>query len=220
MERRGFSAMATHIGPKYCSTMKRRKWMWWLAIPLVLVGVVIYYIRTHPLVFNESFFEHAHCIVLTLQALRIYAEDHGGKYPAHTNGYGDALLLMWEQAVKPEILTGPGYSATPIRLAHENNRHLPESECGRVYVQGLNDNMNQGIAIIFDKLLTPGGDHTHLLDRLGAKLAREVGYLDGSRAIVTEESWPAFSKKQIELLVEAGIPRAEAERLYAQVEKR
>jgi hypothetical protein len=29
---------------------------------VVIVVFCAFYVRTHPLVFNESFFEHAHCI--------------------------------------------------------------------------------------------------------------------------------------------------------------
>src|SRR4051812_20629819 len=77
------------------------------------LGVVVilstYYVRTHPLVFNESFLEHAHCIVGGGLSLEGYAAEHEGRFPFSTNGYGDALVLVhdgWDEA-----LTGPGYDA-------------------------------------------------------------------------------------------------------------
>src|SRR5690349_18510959 len=66
------------------------------AILLVLFVSVatVAYIRTHPLVFNESFFEHGHCIKGAGLAISTYAQAHGGRFPFNTNGYGDALLSL------------------------------------------------------------------------------------------------------------------------------
>ena len=52
------------------------------------------YVRTHPLVFNESFLTHAHCIVGGGLSLESYAEDHQGHFPFSTNGYGAALVML------------------------------------------------------------------------------------------------------------------------------
>ena len=135
----------------------------------------------------------------------------------HTNGYGDALLLVTD-AWLPS-LTGPGYSAKPLEKARAARTDVPEVECGRVYVQGLSDTDSVEIAILFDKLPTPGGDHCHGFSRLFRPLVREVGYIDGSKRAVPERDWPEFSRKQIELLVKAGIPRAQAEAYYAEKAK-
>ena len=43
--------------------------------------------------------------------------------------------------------------------------------------------------------------------------------LDGTMRRIPEKDWPDFSKKQIELLVEAGIPRERAVALYAEKPK-
>jgi hypothetical protein len=44
---------------------------------------------------------------------------------------------------------------------------------------------------------------------------RDVALLDGHVEFVREDKWPAFRRKQIELLVAEGISRAQAEMLYA-----
>jgi hypothetical protein len=116
-------------------------------------------------------------------------------------------------------LTGPGYDAKPFKEAFATGSHLPEEKCGRVYVQGLSKSNDPTIAMLFDKLPTPGGDHCHGFYRLWAPLVREVCLCDGSITNVLEASWPEFSRRQIDLLVEAGIDRKEAERLYGRNRK-
>jgi hypothetical protein len=198
----------------------RGKWRWvLLALPLMtVIGFVggRLYVRSHPLVFNESFWMHAHCIPQAILELLSYADRHNGTFPYHPDGYGDALLLVEQNCVY--ALTGPGYDETPFVEAKQEGKHLPEEECGRVYIQGLTTKLKAGqskIVILFDKLPTPGGDHCHGFSRLTAPLGREVGYADGRHEFVREEGWPEFAKEQIELLVGEGIEREEAERLYA-----
>jgi hypothetical protein len=185
----------------------------------VLAGLIIFgavgtvYVKSHPLVFNESFFEHAHCIFIGGTSLEDYAQDHGGRFPSSTNGYGDALLSVTD-AWFPS-LTGPGYDAGVFECALKTGQHVPENACGRVYVQGLSDTNDPEIAILFDKLPTPGGDHCHLLARMMAPLAREVWTIGDGHHTVRMSEWPAFAQSQIDLLVAAGIPREQALRYYA-----
>jgi hypothetical protein len=168
----------------------------------------------HLLVFNESFLGHAHCVKGSGLSLETYALDHGGRYPFHTNGYGDALLLVndgWDAA-----LTGPGYDTRVFERARRTGEDAPETEFGRVYVQGLSNTNDLAIALLFDKLPTPGGDHCHLFRRMRAPLGREVWTVGGGMQFVPESRWPGYSKEQIELLVAAGIARQQAERYYSE----
>lgn len=188
---------------------------------LALIGVLLVldvgYVRTHPLVFNESFFTHAHCMPQASGILLQYAFEHEGRFPAHTNGYGDALLLL-VPANEPfawSVLTGPGYDSEADRKWLDTGSDVPESECGRVYVQGLSTNSNPEIAILFDKLPSPG-DHCHLLKRIWATPKRDVCFVSGGWKTITENEWPEFTKQQIEQLVKAGFVRAKAETLYAE----
>ena len=192
-----------------------------LIIGPLLIAVIalasLYYYRTHPLVFNESFFQHAHCIKGAGGLLRMYAEDHGGRYPYSTNGYGDALVMInggWD-----EVLIGPGYDTNVFDRVRRTGKPAPDSEFGRVYVQGLSETNNPEIAILFDKLPTPGGDHCHLWSRFFAPMSREVLTVDCDHLIIREAKWPAFSQHQIELLVAAGIPKAQAEKYYSEKPK-
>lgn len=195
----------------------RRKWPMPLGLALVVGSIAgVIYVRTHPLVFNESFFQHAHCIAQTSGAFRAFASEHAGRLPAHANGYGDALLVLVPYAVTWSILTGPGYDSNAGLRWVQSGEDVPESECGRVYVQGLSETNNPDIAILFDKVPTPGGDHCHLLRRLIAPLSRDVLFVDGSHRTIRESQWTAFSSNQIELLVKEGFERVVAEQLYAE----
>lgn len=191
---------------------------WSVFLPVVVAVAAVLcatYVRMHPLVFNESFLGHHHCIACTVKGLAFYALDNEGRYPAHPNGYGDALLMIYTNVNVGSLLTGPGYEGKIFDEAARTNGHVPEAACGRVYVQGLTDKDYGQIVLLFDKLPTPGGDHCTGFHRLTAALGREVALVDGSTDFIPETHWPAYASNQVRLLVEAGISRAEAERLYA-----
>lgn len=188
-----------------------------LCIAAAAAAFSIHYIGRHPLVFNESFWGHAHCIKQAGASLVLYAHDHGGRFPFHTNGYGDALLLVSE--VWLPSFTGPGYDTAVFERARRSGGDVPEGECGRVYVQGLSETNSPDIVLLFDKLPSPG-DHRQCLSRLVAPLVREVAMLDGSTLVIPEVEWPAFARRQVELLIAAGMPKDDAEKYYAQTPKR
>lgn len=191
--------------------VKRRLGRFALGV-VAFAGICGCYVRTHPLVFNESFWGHAHCIGICGMALGIYGIDHGGRYPSHTNGYGDALLLL-EDVWLPS-LTGPGYDAAVFERARRTGQNVSEKECGRVYVQGLSQTNSPDIALFFDKMPTPG-DHCHFFRRIWAPLVREVWKI-GGKEVIRETEWPAFARGQVELLVAAGMAREQAEWYYTE----
>jgi hypothetical protein len=176
----------------------------------MLAVLVPAYIRTHPLVFMET---HTHCIKYAGITLDGYASQHQGRFPSHPKGYGNALLLLDEDCF--HALTGPGYEAGPLREAKRTGKDLPEEECGRVYIQGLTRQSNSDIALLFDKLPTPGGDHCSLPFRMWAPLVREAWLVGGGHITVPEREWPGFAEKQVEMLVREGFDRQEAQRLFA-----
>jgi hypothetical protein len=196
-------------------TPKRRRWPKILAAFLLLGLTGTIYVWSNPLVFNESFWGHAHCIKIALLELEFYAEQHNGQYPTHPLGYGNALLLLPEECYYG--LTGPGYYETPFEQAKKHGMPLEEKDCGRVYIQGLNKKLPNTIAILFDKRSTPGGDHCHFLARMFAPLGREVLFVHGNQKFIPDTEWPAFVQTQVALLSAAGIPAAEAQRLYDSV---
>ena len=192
---------------------------WLLGVGVVsataLIGAI--YVFTHPLVFNESFFGHAHCIAIAGGTLRQYSVEHGGRFPSHTNGYADALVLLGGGV--DFALTGPGYNTEVFKRVRRTGEDAPEVEFGRVYVQGLSETNDPSLVLLFDKHPTPGGDHCHLWHRLNAPLAREVVFIDGSHRTIRESAWPAFARSQVDLLVTAGIPRLQAQPFYDEAER-
>jgi hypothetical protein len=156
---------------------------------------------------------HAHCILFGGMQLDEFARKHEGQYPYHPKGYANALLLMDKDCFSS--LTGPGYGAEALREAKRTGSELSEAECGRVYVQGLTNNSNRQLALLFDKLPTPGGDHCHLPRRLWAPLGREVWTIGMDHLFVRESDWEDFASTQVDLLVQEGIERQEALRLFA-----
>jgi hypothetical protein len=156
---------------------------------------------------------HQHCMKGAALGLRMYASEHGGKFPFHTNGFGDALLLFAkEEPLGFKLVTGPGDDGELFKRALTNPINIPEEQCSRIYVQGLSESNNPSIVLLFDRHATRGGDHRR---SPFAKYVREVGFLDGAMQVIRRENWPEFAAKQIELLVAAGFPQNIAEGYYS-----
>ncbi len=156
---------------------------------------------------------HQHCIKQAGIAFRLYAEDHHGALPFHTNGFGDALLLLVKGDYLPDVHTicGPGDDGRVLSTCVRSGSNVEESKCSRVYVQGLHSSDSGAICILFDRRSVPGGDH-----RYGwGPLLREVCLLDGTMQSITDGQWPAFVAEQLRLLVNAGIKSDVARSLYA-----
>ena len=190
---------------------KRRWFQLSEVVCLILFVAFFIYHRAHPLVFGEAFFSHQHCMQLATSSLIIYASDNGGVFPYHTNGFGDALLLV-EHAWLPSF-TGPGYSTEVFEHSRATGQDIPEGQCGRIYIQGLSETNSPGIAIIFDRHPSPG-DHTHGFARIFATPVREVGLRDGSMQVISVSEWPEFVAQQVELLIAAGFSRDLARSFY------
>ena len=180
------------------------------------IAFSVSYVRSHPLVFNESLWQHAHCMPQLATSFRIYAQDHGGVFPVYTNGYGDALLMMTPERAWFYYLTGPGYDISAFEKALDSGGDVDERRCGRVYVQGLSVTNDSRVGILFDKVAAPP-DHCHFPQRLWRGFGREVCFVDGTWHFVPLEGWSAFALEQVALLVQAGFARERAEELYNQV---
>lgn len=64
-----------------------------LGIAIFIVAVIIgdrIHAKMYPLWHLPR---HRHCLKQTGLGLKMYAADHGDRFPVHTNGYADALLL-------------------------------------------------------------------------------------------------------------------------------
>jgi hypothetical protein len=177
------------------------------------IGLPVLALMLFAILMSILFPAHEHCMKQTTLSLRCYALDHDGWFPFHTNGFGDAVVLLLKEDLSgPAMFTAPGDDGSLYKECLKTGAHMPEERCTRAYVQGLSDTNNPEIALVFDRYPTRGGDHFR---RPWGPPLRDVGMLDGSMVSVREEKWPEFRSKQIDLLVAEGISRAQAEKLYA-----
>mgnify|MGYP007070990271 CR=1 FL=1 len=144
--------------------------------------------------------------------LRIYAAEYGGKFPVHTNGFGDALALLVakSEADAARYFVGVGDDGAWLQAAATNGSNVPEDRCTRIYVQGLDESKYE-LAILFDRYAVRGGDHFRSIFR---PYVREVCMADGSMQVIRQENWATFASNQVELLVREGVSRATAEAYY------
>ncbi|HTI97511.1 MAG TPA: hypothetical protein VL527_01310 [Dongiaceae bacterium] len=141
-------------------------------------------------------------------AFGMFAKDHGGQLPFSTNGFGEALLLLAKDySAYIQNVCGPDDDGHLYWAALTNHTVLPENQCTRVYIQGLSEENDPQICILFDRDSHKGGDHQR--SPWGHPL-REVCLVDGSMRIIPDETWPEFSRKQVDLLVAAGFARTNA----------
>lgn len=155
---------------------------------------------------------HQHCIKVAGMAFRTYAINHEGRYPSHTNGFGDALaLLAVEQPEMAHNLVGVDDDGSRLLAAATNHTHLRDEVCTRIYVQGLGETNTSSLAILFDRYAVVGGDH----HRGKGSYLREVLFVGDYVQEVALKDWPAFARSQVELLVQEGIVRPVAEAYYA-----
>ena len=135
-----------------------------------------------------------------MSVLDQYDSEHG-HYPYSSNGYGDAILLASTNQEDFRFFGAPGYDSKVFARALANGGHVPEKECGRVYVQSRGTNSDPNIVLLFDKKSRRGG--------------REVNVWGGLE-FIRDADWPAFVKRQIELLVASGVSPKEAENYFAE----
>ncbi len=151
-------------------------------------------------------------------AFRFYAQAHGGMLPFHTNGFGDALLLLVKEGHAPSVayICGPGDDGSVLSNALARGLHMPEEECTRVYIQGLSETNDPSLCILFDRRSVPGGDHFYGM----GKPLREACMLDGGMETILDQRWPEFCRKQVDLLVAAGWTREKALKYYPEATTR
>ena len=105
------------------------------------------------------------------------------------------------------------FGFTGVMQALASGGDVDERRCGRVYVQGLTDTNDTRTVMLFNKVAAPP-DHLHFPQRLWSRFAHEVLFVDGSWRSVPVEQWAEFVREQIDLLVEAGFSREQAQHLY------
>jgi len=151
---------------------------------------------------------HRHCFKGTSNGFRSFANDHFGRYPEHTNGYGDALLmLVRSNYLDVSYICGPNDDGSMFLAALTNGTDVPEEFCSRVYVPGLSEDMPESVCMMYHRKSFPGGDH-----RYGwGPPVREYITSDGSMSTIGDDRWPQFCREQVATLIELGFTRKQAD---------
>ena len=192
--------------------MKRRsKW-----IALLFVSPIVLFLGY--IVISMGYgckYAHQHCIKQAGMSFRLYANDHEGRFPSSTNGFGNALLLLMDpdNLYMSGAISGPGDDGHLYREAFTNKSIMPENLCSRIYVQGLSETNDPQICILFDRNSCRGGDHFRSPWPWHRRV-REVCLLDGSMQVIADDRWTEFSRNQVELLTATGFSRDRALRFY------
>ena len=159
---------------------------------------------------------HHHCIRAVGTWLGEYAESNGGKFPTSDRGWADALLELSKIEGNDSWIpyfTGVDDHGELFKRALMDHSDIPESKCTRIYVQGLNEKSDPDIAIVFDRFSIQGGDHWR--GDFSQPRMREASLLCGSMEIIKDADWPAFEKRQRELLELAGLSKEQIEGIYS-----
>jgi hypothetical protein len=158
---------------------------------------------------------HQHCIKSATFILLEYAGNHGGTYPKSDRGWGDALLSLGSGTTDTEwvrYFVGVDDDGAHLIRALKTGEDVIEENCTRIYIQGLTEKSQPGIAILFDRESVKGGDHFRGLP--GQDLLREVITINGVHRMIKDADWPAFVAQQRELLKMEGFTNDEISQYY------
>lgn len=135
-------------------------------------------------------------------ALREYAMDHGGFYPAGGGSPEASLSLLYSNYLDAYTLRGKTVPLEVVQQALAEDGKLGPQSCGWHYVEGLTDADNPQIAIVWDKV---GLGHNGQRLKGGG---HEVVFLDGTTTTISARQWPDFTERQKQLIEQ----RSERER--------
>ena len=182
------------------------------AIPLTVAAIVVISITAWCMLRPER---HQHCIKSAIFILFGYANEHGGTYPKSDRGWGDAMLSF---ASGPDdtnwvrFFVGVDDDGAHLIRALKTGEDVIEEQCTRIYVQGLTEKSDSGIAILFDRESVKGGDHFRGLP--GQQRLREVITVGGTHQMIKDPEWPSFVARQRKLLRNEGFADSEISRYY------
>ncbi len=127
-------------------------------------------------------------------ALREYAMDHGGFYPAGGGSPEASLSLLYSNYLDAYTLRGKTVPLEVVQQALAEDGKLGPQSCGWHYVEGLTDADNPQIAIVWDKV---GLGHNGQRLKGGG---HEVVFLDGTTTTISARQWPDFTERQKQLI--------------------
>lgn len=137
----------------------------------------------------------SHCCAKGLgMALLLYAEDHGGVFPAGGSSPEGSLSLLFSNYLDAYTLRGKTVPLKVVEAALAHDGRLGPQSCGWHYVEGLTRSDDPGIAIVWDKV-----ELGHNGERMKSG-GHEVVLLDGSTTYISAGRWLEFLQNQKRLL--------------------
>ena len=157
---------------------------------------------------------HKHCIKQATIIFLEYANDNKGRFPESDRGWGDALLKLGkleDRAKWIPYIVGVDDDGTRLVEAMANGTNVDETHCTRIYVQGLRENSNPELALLFDRDSEPGGDHFRCRFK---DPIRELITVSGSHKIINNQDWASHIQTQRELLQKEGFTEEQIAQVY------
>jgi hypothetical protein len=155
----------------------------------VLAALVVGYRVRYP-------YGASHCCILQMSgALRTYADDHNGQFPAGKATPEASLSLLYQgDYANAYLLRGKTVPEKTVEQILKGGGLLGPESCGWHYVEGLTVKDDARIAILWDKV---GLGHNGQRLKQGG---HEVIFVDGDRQFVAGKDWDTFLKGQQDLL--------------------
>ena len=135
---------------------------------------------------------HSHCCLKTMfLALELYAQEHGGRYPAGQSSPEASLSLLYREGlIDADVLGGKSIRKSVARRALESGGLLGPETCGWHYVEGLNQTDDVRTAVLWDKEELGHYGERH------RKAGREVLLLGGDMKRIPHPQWSSFESEQ------------------------
>lgn len=177
---------------------KRKRLIWGaLILSLVVLGGFATYRRMFPYGWSHC------CSKIIGQQLRGYALEHNGWLPHGQRSPEASLSLLCSNIpsmIEPVRGKSVGLDVASAALARDGV--LGPNSCGWHYVEGLRDDDDPNLAVVWDKVT--GLNHN---GRRTAGQGHEVVLLDGSAQGIPESIWPQFIAEQKKLLAKTASGR-------------
>ena len=170
------------------------------AVGLFLKRALIHYKEDYP-------FGASHCCMDAMWlALRLYAQEHGGAYPAGESSPEASLsLLCKSNYIDVGTIRGMTVPESIVRGIFQGGGLLGPQNCGWQYIEGMTQTNDPRIALLYCKeALGHNGQRT----KDGGRQVLFVG--DGGIQWVSGDRWQAFLSEQMELLRSRGAKLKES----------
>ena len=145
-------------------------------------------------------------------SLKLYAGDHGGRFPSGLETPEASLGLLYPKYMPhADSLGGKTVRSGVAESLLASGGHLTPVACAWHYVEGLTDDDRPDIALLWDK--EPG--YGHNCEVMPDRKGREVLFVDGHAEWITGDQWHELMRRQAELMAERaenGVPNKPLQR--------